>query len=160
MLRLILMRHCKSSWDSEAPTDFLRPLNKRGRRDAPRVAQALRRRDWAPQGVVVSGATRTVETWERMSRELPEVEVLVDQSLYHAGLSALIASSTRWPDSWQTVLALGHNPGWQGALAALSGVEVEVTTGNAALLSADAGSWGDALRGRWSLEAFLQPRTL
>ena len=42
----------------------------------------------------------------------------------------------------------------------LSGVEVEVTTGNAALLSVDAGSWGDALRGLWSLEAFLQPRSL
>ena len=86
--------------------------------------------------------------------------MLVDKRLYHAGLSALITSSERWPDHWQTVLALGHNPGWQGALTALSGVDVEVTTGNAALLSADAGSWSQALQGRWTLDAFLQPRTL
>ena len=37
--RLIVMRHAKSSWDSDAHNDHARPLNKRGRRDAPAIAR-------------------------------------------------------------------------------------------------------------------------
>ena len=43
--RLIVMRHAKSSWSDASLDDHDRPLNKRGRRDAPRIAQELHDRD-------------------------------------------------------------------------------------------------------------------
>ncbi len=65
--RIIVMRHAKSSWKSDAPDDHSRPLNRRGRRDAPRVAQELARRGWVPERVFSSDARRTRQTWEIMA---------------------------------------------------------------------------------------------
>ncbi len=61
--RLIVMRHAKSSWKHAGLTDHQRPLNKRGRKDAPRVARALIERGWTPRRVLSSDAARTRETW-------------------------------------------------------------------------------------------------
>ena len=56
--RLIVMRHAKSSWKNPKLRDHQRPLNKRGRRDAPRVARALRKAGWVPDAVLSSVLTR------------------------------------------------------------------------------------------------------
>ena len=56
--RLIVMRHAKSSWKNESLRDHERPLNKRGRRDAPRIGEELASLGWVPQRVISSDATR------------------------------------------------------------------------------------------------------
>ena len=55
---LLVMRHAKSSW-STGVTDHERPLNARGRADAPRMAAALRELGWIPDHVLCSDAERT-----------------------------------------------------------------------------------------------------
>ena len=158
--RLILMRHAKSSWDSSASTDHGRPLNERGRHDAPRVAADLVARGWLPEHVTGSDSVRTRQTWSLMrpviGEDLPESW---DRTLYHAGLVQLRTAALRWPDV-STLLVLGHNPGWSHAATALSGTPVSMTTGNAALLVGEGGTWPDALVGSWELEAWIQPRDL
>jgi len=69
--RLIIMRHAKSSWTSGAATDHQRPLNKRGRRDAPRIGARLQHLGWLPDLVIASDSERTRETWQRMKVEFP-----------------------------------------------------------------------------------------
>jgi len=64
--RLMLMRHAKSAWQSQAPSDHERPLNERGRRNAPRVGKRLAELGWVPDHVIGSDSRRTRETWERM----------------------------------------------------------------------------------------------
>ena len=59
--RLMLMRHAKSSWKSQVPTDHERPLNERGRRDAARVGKRLAKLGWLPDVVVGSDSRRTEE---------------------------------------------------------------------------------------------------
>lgn len=85
--RLIIMRHAKSSWRDPLLDDHDRPLNKRGRRDAPRVAAELQRRGWAPKAVIMSDSVRTTETWARMAAALAQPPgadaVLSDPHLYH-----------------------------------------------------------------------------
>ena len=54
--RLIIMRHAKSNWSNASLDDLDRPLNERGRRDAPRIAQELRNRDWIPDRIRVSSS--------------------------------------------------------------------------------------------------------
>ena len=54
---LIILRHAKSDWDSAAESDFERPLSKRGKRDAPRMGEALSRL-MAPMAIVASPARR------------------------------------------------------------------------------------------------------
>ena len=83
--RLVVMRHAQSSGNDAE--DHKRPLDRRGRRDAPRVAAELQRRGWAPQSVVMSDSVRTTETWARMATALatpPAVgAVRTDPQLYH-----------------------------------------------------------------------------
>jgi len=159
--RLILMRHAKSSWAIDGQEDHQRPLNKRGRRDAPRIATALAARDWLPDFVVSSDAERTRQTWTQMNSVFSiECEVRWTNDLYLAALGDLQRDSAHWPDSTHTILALGHNPGWERALAQLGGDWGGMTTANAALLVGSGTTWTEALEGSWNLEEVLRPRDL
>ena len=59
---LLILRHAKSAWDTNAPSDFERPLAKRGRRAAPRVGRWLEEQGLIPDHVVSSPAERAKQT--------------------------------------------------------------------------------------------------
>ncbi|RME20705.1 MAG: histidine phosphatase family protein [Deltaproteobacteria bacterium] len=160
--RLILMRHAKSERHGGAATDHARPLSKRGRRDAPRMAAWLVDHGWKPDAVVSSDATRTRQTWEHMAPwfEPDPPAVRFHNGLYLASLGALQRVSVDWAPAWGTVLALGHNPGWEQAVAHLSGVQEYMPTAACALLHGAGETWAEALEGRWRLERLLRPREL
>jgi phosphohistidine phosphatase SixA len=161
--RLIVMRHAKSSWKSDAPTDHARPLNKRGRRDAPRVGERLVQLDWRPQLILSSDSQRTRETLQLMQdalgREIP-VEFL--PSLYAGGAHDLASALAGINDDITSVLALGHNPAWEEVVEWLCGESIRLTTANAALLEGIGLSWREALAGSgsWKLHAVLRPKEL
>lgn len=161
--RLIVMRHAKSDWHAGAATDHARPLNHRGRRDAPRIAQRIVELGWEPEVVLSSDSTRTRETYELMAQHFAEsVIVHYLESLYHAGPRELVEALQLLPDEVQTVMALGHNPGWSAVMYWLTENDVSLTTANAALCHVEAGSWGEAaeLGGIWQLEDVLRPKEL
>ena len=164
-MRLILMRHAKSSWTSGAPTDHARPLNNRGRRSAVAMGAYLARGSWRPGRVVLSDSVRTQETLQRMA--MPDVEVELDAALYHGGPDEVRAAVGRQVHSGP-LLVLGHAPGWSEAVAWLSGVEVDMKTADAVLLEGrESGSWAslvaesgrfvmvDHILGRWVLEEIV-----
>lgn len=157
--RLIIMRHAKSSWDAGVSSDHARPLNARGKRDAPMMARELAERGWVPDQVVSSDAQRTRETWAGMEPVFGEVvPVRFERELYHAGLGDLQASAAGWDDGWETVLCLGHNPGWSEASSRLASRMIEMTTANCVLLEASAASWSAALEGPWQFVELIRPR--
>ncbi len=161
--RLIVLRHAKSAWNSDAPSDHARPLNKRGRRDAPRMAAHLARLGWGPEWVALSDAARTRETWARMkSAFAAPAQVVITHQLYHAGLDEVCAVLASVSAATTTVMVIGHNPGWAQLASDLSGREVMMTTCNAALLTTEADTWSAALAhlGGWSLTALLRPKEL
>lgn len=59
---LTLLRHAKSSWKSDALSDFDRPLNSRGRQDAPEMARRLQAAGIRPSLIVSSPAKRAWST--------------------------------------------------------------------------------------------------
>jgi phosphohistidine phosphatase len=155
------MRHAKSSWTSDASSDHARPLSKRGRRDAPRIAARLAELDWIPEQVWSSDSQRTRETWALMAPALgDDVPATFTRRLYHGGLGSLQEASDDWPDDATTLIALGHNPGWEEATSMLSGDYEVMTTANAALLVGDGATWADAMERGWDLEALLRPKEL
>jgi phosphohistidine phosphatase len=163
MKRLILLRHAKSDWDAGSGGDRDRPLNKRGVRDAPRVARRIAVLGWTPERVLSSDAARTRETWEHMRESLPGVpEAHFTPLLYLAGLQALRKAFAAMPPEIGTVMAIGHNPGWEEAASALVGDDVALTTCNAAMLTITADDWSGALarEGQWRLEHLLRPKEL
>lgn len=161
-LRLILMRHAKSSWASDAATDHARPLNQRGREDAPRIAQRLVELGWVPNRVISSDSARTQETWARMADMMPPPEsVEFTRRLYHGGVDALVDAVRLEPPEAQCLLVLGHNPGWEDVAQWLSGEPVRMTTANAVLLRHEATDWSASLvQDAWTFVDILRPGEL
>lgn len=161
--RLIVLRHAKSDWDSEAKGDHARPLDDRGRRSAPRIAERLRTMGWVPQVVISSDAARTRETWACMQPALGAPAVSFTRTLYLMGIDEIRAALREQAPEVDTVMVLGHNPGWEDAVHELSGVRVRMTTCNAALLQCpvQTQTWADAVaRSDWTLEKLLRPKEL
>lgn len=160
MKRLIVMRHAKSSWTSDAGTDHARPLNERGRRDAPLVGTALAERGWTPELVLSSDSTRTRETFDGLVSAFGEVDVTFTRDLYHAGATEVVSACEALDDSIGCVMVLGHNPGWEHVVGYLTGEFVSMTTGNCVLLEAE-GTWMELMTsGAWELKEILRPREL
>jgi phosphohistidine phosphatase len=106
-MTLVLMRHAKSAYPPGVP-DVLRPLNDRGRRNADRAADILK--EFAINTALVSAATRTRETWARISHMVPATVQYLDE-LYHADPVTIMDVVHRLGSG--TTLVLAHNPGIQ-----------------------------------------------
>ncbi|MFM7274917.1 MAG: SixA phosphatase family protein, partial [Gammaproteobacteria bacterium] len=93
MKRLILCRHAKSSWADPGMADIDRPLNDRGKRDAPEMGRRLRERGVAPDLVVSSGARRARATARRIAAELgiDGDAVTIVERLYEASVATWLA---------------------------------------------------------------------
>ncbi len=161
--RLIVLRHAKSAWDTDAPDDHSRPLNGRGKKDAPRIAARLAELEWLPQVVVSSDSMRTRQTWARMESALgDDADVSFVRRLYHGGLGAVREVVSGVADEVSTVMVIGHNPGWEDMASELAGQPLTMTTCNAALLTVQAADWAEALtlESCWEMHALLRPKEL
>ena len=161
--RLVVLRHAKSAWDSDAQGDHDRPLNKRGKRDAPQVGARIAELGWVPQRVISSDAKRTKQTWERMAEAFePEPDAVFTNNLYAAGFAEVKKVVGKVEDSVDTLMIVGHNPGWEQVVEVLSGEGMRLTTCNAVLLSVKADSWKAAMgrSGSWKVEQVVRPKEL
>ena len=110
---LLLMRHAKSSWGADVPSDFERPLAGRGERDARRLGRWMLEAEVVPDHVVCSPARRVRETVERVLAELGREpgEVRWEERIYEGTPGDLLAAIGGSPASAERVLLIGHNPG-------------------------------------------------
>lgn len=141
MKTLLLMRHAKSSWDDPQLSDTERPLNARGRRDAPRMGQHLLKQKLIPDHVVTSTAARALETADLLAAECGDPPILTTSNLYHATTDEWSESIATFPDSWQCALCIGHNPGLEEFLAILTGQYLSMPTAAIAHMSVDLSQW-------------------
>ena len=161
--RLLVMRHAKSSWKSGGETDHARPLNPRGRQDAPRIAQRLRELAWQPQVVISSDSQRTRETLNLMENAFEAtLTVQFTAAFYLGGFAELGAELCQLSPQVTCVLALGHNPGWEDVVRRLTGEPVILKTATVALLGGEGATWEDALKKHqgWALRDVIRPREL
>jgi phosphohistidine phosphatase len=115
MKRLILLRHAKAERSAPSGRDVDRPLSPRGLEDAASAGRALAAAGLIPELVLVSSATRTMQTWEQASAALPDAHVEVRADLYNASSERLHQVGVVEADA-KTVMIIAHNPGL-GALA-------------------------------------------
>ena len=145
---LILARHAKSDWHAGAATDHERPLNGRGLREAPLLAAALNAAGHRPTLILSSDARRTEETALLMESPLGEPIVHFLHSLYLGSLSDIQHAVDTHGGDHQTIMVLGHNPGFSHAAAMLSSSGVELKTACAAVLETELDSLSDAMMAR------------
>lgn len=118
MKHLILIRHGKSDWDHPGLSDHDRPLNRRGLRDAPRVASALLERGVKPDLIVSSTALRALTTATILADEMkfPREEIVEVPDLYLAPPGTILRVIRQLDEDAGTALLFGHNPGMHEAV--------------------------------------------
>lgn len=112
MKTLILLRHAKSSWNDQTQRDIDRPLNERGRHDAPIMADRLGARGTIPQRIICSPALRTVTTAEIFANRLhiPLELIHHERQIYLGGPAHLLNLLHQQENNIDCVLLVGHNP--------------------------------------------------
>jgi len=112
MKKLYLIRHAKSSWKNLEIDDFYRPLNKRGKIDAPFMAEKLKERGVIPDLILSSPALRAKKTAKILSKKiLSKKRVTYIQNIYEAYSSELLEILRTVDDKHTTLFLVGHNPG-------------------------------------------------
>ena len=113
MKSVIIIRHAKSSWDNIGESDFDRPLNDRGKEDAPKMANRLLERKVSIDAFISSSAKRARKTAALFIKEFngDKEDILLVPELYLAGPDAFYDAIAKAPSSAKTIALFGHNPG-------------------------------------------------
>jgi phosphohistidine phosphatase len=162
MKTLLLLRHAKSSWDNDALADFSRPLNDRGRHDAPRMGKLIRREDIVPELIISSSAKRAMTTTELAALEMSfDGEIRYSDKLYLAEPEAYITLARQADDQINILMLVGHNPGIQELVEALTGQDEQMSTAALACIRMPINRWKDlAASKRYELAGFWRPKEL
>lgn len=161
MKTLYIVRHAKSSWDDPDQDDIDRPLNDRGKKDAPRMAKRLKERGIAPDLIMSSTAARALETAQLMAKVLDysEKQIQKDRSLYHAGSESLLKAIQKVDDKNEMVMLFGHNPGLTEFANDFLGEDISnIPTAGVLACQLKAGSWKEASMGGAKLLFFDYPK--
>ena len=113
MKTLYLARHAKSYWEDQSIPDIDRPLNKRGKRDAPFMGEVLKDKKVKPDLVLASPAKRAKKTAIAIAEKIgyPEKKILYNEDLYEASSNILIKIIKKLDEKYDSVMIFGHNPG-------------------------------------------------
>ncbi len=162
MKTIILLRHAKSSWDSPAASDFQRPLNSRGIRDAPRMGAWIAEQGIRPDWVLCSAATRAQETLARLQTTLDlDANITITDDLYLAPPTTVVELLSRVDDCCECTLVIAHNPGMEGLLWGLCGADNSMPTCALAVIELPIDSWlATDLNCQGTLQYFITPREL
>jgi phosphohistidine phosphatase len=146
MKTLLLIRHAKSDWNHEGLSDSERPLNERGKKDAPEMAKRLRKRGLKIDAFVSSPAERAFRTARYFASEfdVKKGDIEVEKTLYGAGPSQFAEVVKGLKDKWDTVALFSHNPGITDYANGLCNVHTDnIPTCGIFAVQADVKSWDD-----------------
>jgi phosphohistidine phosphatase len=162
MKTLLLLRHAKSSWKDSEIDDHERPLNKRGKKDAPRMGKLLKDEELLPDLIVASSAKRCRKTADHVIHTSGyRGETRITGELYEADVAKLRHTVANFSDQFGRVLLIAHNPGMEELLEALTGTYTPLTTAALAQVELPIDRWSeftDETRG--NLVQSWQPREL
>jgi phosphohistidine phosphatase len=141
-MHLMLMRHAKSDWDSDAVDDHSRPLNDRGVRSANRMGEVLRDLGIVPGLVVSSTATRARSTAElaRLSGGWDSRLVLEDR-LYGASFAESLDIAAEYGENHDRIMLVGHEPTWSQLVRQLTGARAAMKTATCAEIEVSIPRW-------------------
>ncbi len=144
MKTLYLLRHAKSSWSEPGLTDHDRPLNKRGRKAAPKMGELMAERDLAPDLILCSTAVRARQTVELVAPACNfDGTITLTDELYLAPVETYLELLAQLDDDVNAVMTVAHNPGMANMVAYLTGRSLHFPTAALAKISLPIDSWRD-----------------
>ena len=161
MKTLLIIRHAKSSWNSASMPDIDRPLNDRGKKDAPAMARRLISSGLLIDRFVSSPARRAKETAEAFAHAfgIKSKDIQFVTELYHALPPVFKQVIAGLDDKDDTVALFAHNPGITTFANMLTTVRLDdMPTCAVFAVTADAEHWKDFLAAGTQFLFFHYPK--
>lgn len=161
MKQLILVRHAKSSWDNARLSDMERPLNKRGKRDAPMMGRLLAEKGENPELVISSPAKRALSTAKRIADELgyDRSSVKINNSLYMADNDDFCSVIGDVNDKVSCLMMFSHNYGITDFANRITGENISnIPTCGIIKAELDIDSWTEIINTKGKLIYFEYPK--
>jgi phosphohistidine phosphatase len=144
MKTLYLVRHAKSSWEDLSLQDFDRPLNKRGKENAPFMGKLLKKKNIKVDWILSSPALRAKKTIEMIAGELDYLleNIIFEKKIYEASTSYLMQLIQNQDDKIDGLLICGHNPELTILVNQLTTHEIEnIPTSGVCCIEFDTNQW-------------------
>ncbi len=161
MKRLYLVRHAKSSWELSGLSDRDRPLNKRGKRDAPFMGQRLKKYAVCPDFMLSSPAKRALKTAKIIAEEIscPKKNIVINETLYSHGTRTILDVIRSVDDAHESLMIFGHNPDFTELAELLSDYQVNnIPTCGIFCIDFKANSWQEVDMGKGVFSFFDYPK--
>ena len=165
MKTLLLMRHAKSSWKESNIPDHDRPLNRRGKHDAPLMGKLLRDQKMNLDLIISSTALRAETTANLIAKAIRyKGKIILDKSIYNAEPMDLLTLLSNSSDEYNSILLVGHNPTMEETVQMITNSpELTMTTCAIAHLTLSIDTWTDLKEKQTfssKLENFWTPKEL
>ena len=127
MKRLVIIRHAKSSWANALLEDFDRPLNERGKKDAPLMARRLKEKKLEPDLMLTSPAKRAQSTCKKFAKvfDADKKKIKKEPKLYLASENIILKIGKELSEEYNVVFLFGHNPGLTNFVNYTSNLEID-----------------------------------
>jgi phosphohistidine phosphatase len=161
MKQLLLIRHAKSSWDDLSISDSERPLNERGKRDAPVMAQRLLDQKVAIDAFYSSPARRAKKTAAIFAKEykIPKKDILFIPELYGAQEEVFYEVISKADDRFQNIAIFSHNPGITDFANELTNTKIDnIPTCGVFSVKVDCKKWADFKKAKKEFWFFDHPK--
>jgi len=159
MKTLYILRHAKSSWKHPDLADHDRPLNKRGKREAHEIGLLMRQEALVPDLILSSTAKRARLTAEMVAAECGyDGKVDLKAAFYPGEPKDYVGVLSALPNTVQSVMVVGHNPGLEELLEVLTGQAETLPTAALVRLELPIEKWGELKAVKQAkLAGFWQP---
>lgn len=163
MKSLYIVRHAKSSWDDPELSDEERPLLEKGIKRTQKVIEYLRGHQVRIDLLISSHAVRAYETARIIADGIgyPVERIIQMPVIYHADEDELLGELLNLSDEVQSVMLVGHNPGFTRFASYMLGKELEwLPTSSVIRIDIDAACWKDIIDSPRTLNFMVYPRML
>ena len=163
MKTLYFVRHAKSSWKDSSLSDRDRPLNSRGKRDAPNMAQFLSNKVECPDTFICSPSRRTLDTASHFLKAfgVSESDLDTKEKLYHGGESAFESIIQSLNDNLTSAMLFAHNPGITDYVNELTQSDIwNIPTCGMAGIKIDTHNWKNIGKANAELLFYYYPKGL
>jgi phosphohistidine phosphatase len=160
---LYLVRHAKSSWKNPGLADTERPLNKRGKHDAPLMGKTLRSRREIPEMLISSPAKRAFSTAKHFAKEFnyKKEKIEISEILYMASVSDFYNAIVKCDNSIKSIMLFSHNPGITDFANLITGSDIEnIPTSGTVRIDFDIEKWVDIKKTKGEIKFFISPKML
>jgi len=157
--RLYITRHAKSDWANPGMDDIDRPLNERGKKDAPSMAERMKQMSYQIDHIISSNARRASDTATFFHNAFPDATLNKEHQLYHADIDEIFQTCVELEPEINNVMLVCHNPGITFFANVICGANVDnVPTCGVLVIDVESTDWSSIDMSKFKLVNFLYPK--